>query len=139
MLFLGSYPYSMDERGRVPIPPRFRDAFLTGVILTQGSPDKCVRIYPQSGFEEKANLYMSEPVTRRIGRAMRRSFFSSAFDAQLDRQGRVLIPPQLRRWAGLEGEVLVIGIGDGIEVWDEAAFEEAQAAAQSELEALDSE
>ncbi len=118
MLFLGTYPYSMDERGRVPIPPRFRDAFLTGVILTQGAPDKCVRIYPQSGFEEKADLYMAEPVTRRIGRVMRRSFFSTAYPAEVDRQGRVLVPPQLRRWASLEGEVVVVGIGDGIEIWN---------------------
>jgi MraZ protein len=139
MLFLGTYPYSMDERGRLPIPPRFRDAFLSGVILTQGSPDKCVRIYPLSGFQEKADLYMAEPVTRRLGRLMRRSFFSTAYDAQLDRQGRVLVPTQLRRWASLDGEVVVIGIGDGIEVWDERAYEEARAAEESELEALESE
>jgi MraZ protein len=129
----------MDERGRVPVPPRFRDAFLTGVILTQGSPDKCIRIYPMSGFEEKAGLYMEEPVTRRIGRVRRRSFFGTAYPAEIDRQGRVLIPTQLRRWAALDGEVVVVGIGDGIEVWDQQGFDQAREAEEAELEALDSE
>jgi MraZ protein len=139
MLFLGTYPYSMDERGRVPIPPRFRDAFLGGVILTQGSPDKCVRLYPLSGFQDKADLYLADPVTRRTGRLMRRSFFSTAYDVQLDRQGRVLIPTQLRRWASLEGDVVVAGIGDGVEVWEQQAFEAARATEEAELEAMDSE
>jgi MraZ protein len=139
MLFLGNYPYSMDERGRVPIPPRFRDAFVTGVILTQGSPDKCVRIYPMSGFQEQADLYMAEPVTKRAGRVLRRTFFGTAFDAQLDRQGRVLIPTQLRRWAALDGEVVVVGIGDGMEVWDQSAYDETRAAEEAELEGLESE
>ncbi len=139
MLFLGTYPYSMDERGRVPIPPRFRDSFLTGVILTQGTPDRCVRIYPLAEFQDKAQLYMEDPVTRRIGRVRRRSFFSTAYQSEVDRQGRVLVPPQLRRWASLDGEVVVVGIGDGIEVWDQPAFEAALAAEEAELEALDSE
>jgi MraZ protein len=139
MLFLGTYPYSMDERGRVPVPPRFRDAFVTGVILTQGTPDKCVRIYPLAEFQEKAALYMAEPVTRRAGRVMRRTFFGGAFDAQMDRQGRVLIPPQLRRFANLEGEVVVVGIGDGVEVWDAEAYAETRQAEESQLKALDSE
>jgi MraZ protein len=139
MLFLGNYPYSMDERGRVPIPPRFRDAFLTGVILTQGTPARCVRIYPLSDFEQQAALYLEEPITRRAGQVRRRGFFPTAFPAEVDRQGRVLIPPQLRRWAGLDGDVVVIGIGDGIEVWDAQASDEALTAAEADMEALNSE
>jgi MraZ protein len=70
---------------------------------------------------------------------MRRGFFPTAFQAEIDRQGRVLVPPQLRRWASLEGEVVVIGIGDGIEVWDARAFDEALSAAEADMEALNSE
>ena len=89
-----------------------------GIILTQGSPDRCVRAYPLDGFEQQAALYMHDPVTTQTGRVMRRAFFSAAYDAQLDRQSRVLIPPQLRQWAGLEGQVSVVGAGDAIEIWN---------------------
>jgi MraZ protein len=137
MLFLGAYPYSMDERGRIPIPPRFRDAFLTGVILTQGTPDRCVRVYPQTGFEETAASYLAAPETTRLGRMRARTFFSSAYQAELDRQGRVLVPPQLRRWAGLDGEVVVAGAGHWFEVWPQAAFNATKDRDEAELEALD--
>src|SRR5918999_2640210 len=103
MLFLGRHDYSMDERGRVPMPPRFRGALMQGLILTQGAPDACVRVYPADGFEEQAALYMNEPVTTRTGRVLRRAFFSGAYQAELDAQGRVLIPPPLREFAGLQG------------------------------------
>jgi MraZ protein len=133
MLFLGTYEYSMDERGRLPMPPRFRDALTGGVILTQGAPDRCVRAYPTSGFEEQAALYMNEPVTTKTGRVMRRGFFSGAYPADVDRQGRVLIPPVLRRWADLEGQVVVVGIGEGIEIWNAAEFPTALAEEEPEF------
>jgi len=134
MLFLGTYEYSMDERGRVPIPPRFRDAFLTGIILTQGAPDPCIRAYPVGGFEEQATLYTKDPITKRSGRMLRRSFFSGAYPAEVDRQGRVLIPPPLRRFANLASQVIVIGIGEGMEIWDGVRLEEARAREEADLE-----
>lgn len=125
MLFLGKHEYSMDERGRIPMPPRFRDALMQGVILTQGTPDRCIRAYPVDGFEEQAALYMNEPVTTRNGRVMRRAFFSGAYQSELDRQGRVLVPPVLRDWAALDGHVVIVGTGEGIEIWDASGFEAA--------------
>jgi MraZ protein len=125
MLFLGKHDYSMDERGRVPMPPRYRDALMQGIILTQGTPDRCVRAYPLDSFEKQAELYMSEPVTTRAGRVMRRSFFSAAYPAEMDRQGRVLIPPPLRQSAALEGPVVIVGIGEGIEIWNTEEFDAA--------------
>jgi MraZ protein len=139
MLFLGSYEYSMDERGRVPIPPRFRDSFQSGIVLTQGAPDRCIRAYPPGNFEEQARLYMAEPVTRKAGRVMRRQFFSGSYQAEIDRQGRVLIPQQLRGYAGLDSQVLVVGVGEGIEIWSVAAFQDALAEEEAEFERLQSE
>ena len=133
MLFLGKHEYSMDERGRVPMPPRFREALMQGVILTQGAPDACVRAYPMDGFEAQAALYTTEPVTTRAGRVMRRAFFSGAYQSELDRQGRVLIPPILRQWANLEGQVMVVGTGEGIEIWNKGDFDAALAAEESEF------
>ena len=123
MLFLGKHDYSMDERGRVPMPPRFREALMQGIILTQGAPDRCIRAYPVTGFEDQASEYLNQPVTTRTGRVMRRGFFSGAYQAELDRQGRVLVPPVLRQWAGLDGQVVVVGTGEGIEIWNAGEFE----------------
>jgi len=140
MLFLGKHDYAMDERGRVPLPPRFRDALMQGIILTQGTPDHCIRAYPLDNFEEQAALYTNEPVTTRTGRVMRRAFFSGAYQAELDRQGRVLIPPVLRQWANLDTQVVVVGTGEGIEIWNANDFETAIGAEEAAfLQNLDSE
>jgi len=133
MLFLGKHDYSMDERGRVPMPPRYREAFLQGVILTQGSPDRCIRAYPVNGFEEQAALYMSEPATSRSGRIRRRSFFSNAYPAELDRQGRVLVPQTLRDWAGLNNHIVVAGAGEWLEIWSTDAFDAAVEVEEAEF------
>ncbi len=133
MLFLGTYEYAMDERGRVPMPPRFRDAFTGGVILTQGAPDHCIRAYPTAGFEEQAALYMQDPVTTRPGRVMRREFFSRAYPAELDKQGRVLVPNQLRTFAGLDAQIVIVGIGDGVEIWNAPDWQDARDSEQDEF------
>lgn len=140
MLFLGKHEYTMDERGRVPMPPRYREALMQGIILTQGTPDRCIRAYPTQNFEDQAALYMSQPVTTRSGRVMRRAFFSGAYPAELDRQGRVLIPPALRQWANLENHIVVLGTGEGIEIWNASDLESALDAEESAfLQSMESE
>ena len=122
------------------MPPRYRDALMQGIILTQGTPDRCIRAYPADAFEEQAQLFMNEPVTTRSGRVMRRAYFSGAFPAELDRAGRVLIPPALRQWANLETQVVIVGIGEGIEIWNANDFDSALGAEEETfLQSLDSE
>ena len=89
------------------MPPRFRESLEDGVILTHGAPDRCVRCFSTESFEQQAGLYTSEPGIHRDGRIMRRQFFARAFPAELDRQGRVLVPSQLRRFANLVRRVPV--------------------------------
>jgi len=125
MLFLGKHEYAMDDRGRVPVPPRFREALMHGIILTQGTPDRCIRAYPMDEFEKTAAIYMTEPITSPAGRVMRRNFFSGAYPAEMDRQGRVLVPPVLRSFAGLESQVVVLGTGDALEIWNTATYDAA--------------
>ena len=100
---------------------------MQGLILTQGAPDACVRAYPADSFEDQAALYMNDPITTRTGRVLRRGFFSGAYQAELDAQGRVLIPLPLRDFAGLQGQVVVVGTGEGIEIWNAPDFEAALA------------
>ena len=122
MLFLGRHDYSMDERGRIPMPPRYREALMHGIVLTEGTPDRCLRAYPMDEFEKTAANYMSSPITTAEGRLLRRNFFSAAHDTELDRQGRVLIPANLRTFAGLTGQVVISGAAEAIEIWDAAAY-----------------
>jgi MraZ protein len=134
--FTGVYEYSMDDRGRLPLPPRFRPEFRDGLVLTQGTPDACVRVYQNSKFEELAAEIMLEPVTTEAGRVMRRTFFSAAFATELDAQGRVLVPPPLRRWANLSADVVVTGTGDAMEIWNKTDFEATRPAEEQMLSRL---
>jgi MraZ protein len=127
----------MDERGRVPLPPIYRQSLLQGLVLTQGNPDACVRVYPSAKFEEEAAHYMAEPITKGAGRLLRQSLFPNAYPAELDRQGRILVPPTLRRWAGLDGGAVVIaGVGEGFEIWNAGRYEEQVLRVQAEVEKL---
>ena len=93
-----------------------------GIVLTQGTPDRCLRAYPAAEFEKTAANYMSSPITTSEGRLLRRNFFSAAHDTELDRLGRVLIPQTLRQFAALTGQVVVSGAAEAIEIWDAAAY-----------------
>lgn len=124
----------MDARGRVPVPPRYRDALARGAVLSQGSPDPCLRLYTAESFEEQAAIYTSEPATRKTGRLTRHAFFTRSFGVDLDRQGRILIPASLRDYAGLGSNVIVVGAGEWLEIWKPESFEAEMAAVDQELE-----
>ena len=142
MFFLGSYEYAMDERGRVPVPPRYRDALSRGAVLGQGAPLPCLRLYTQESFEKQARIYTAQPATKKVGRMTRHLFFARSFPVELDRQGRILIPAALRSYAGLENSVVVIGAGEWLELWSperlERVMAEADEAAEETLESVES-
>jgi len=119
--FLGRYEYAMDERGRVPVPPRYRDLFLRGAVLNQG-PDSCLRLFTEESFEQQASLYTGQPAIERSGRVTRHGFFANCFSVEPDRQGRILIPAPLREYANLQGSVIVAGAGEWLEIWSPDAF-----------------
>lgn len=125
--FLGRYDYAMDDRGRVPMPPRYRELFALGGMLNQG-PDPCLRLFTKESFQEQAALHTREPALERSGRMTRHAFFANSFSVELDRQGRILIPSPLRAYARLEGSVVVSGAGEWLELWNPEAFEAEMAA-----------
>ena len=135
MYFLGTFEYAMDERGRVPIPPRYRDAFRDGIVLSQGSPDPCLRIYTISGFEMQAAQYTAAPALHRSGRDLRKALFSRSMHAELDKQSRVLIPGHMRDYAALSGKVLLVGAGEWLELWAPERYDTEMARVDSTLEA----
>jgi MraZ protein len=133
MHFLGTSEYAMDERGRVPLPPKYRDAFREGIVLSQGSPDPCLRVYTQSSFDAQAREWTAMSAMRRKGRDLRK-LFSRSYEVELDKQNRILIPAPLRSYAGLEGKVLVIGAGECLEIWAPDAYAREMARVDADLE-----
>ena len=136
MLFLGTFDYAMDERGRLPLPPDYRGAFRDGIVLSQGSPDLCLRAYTTDAFEAQASAVMAEPALHSRGRAVRLAVFSRCHRMQLDKQNRILIPPSLRDYARLSGKVLVAGNGEYFEIWAPEVLESQMARVDEGLEAM---
>ena len=122
-MFLGEFVHAIDEKGRVTIPARFRDDLVAGLVVTRGI-DRCLAIYPMEEWMRLSERVSALPMTDRRARAFRRLVFANASDVVLDKHGRVLIPPRLREYAGLGGEVAVTGLDTYIELWNPESWGE---------------
>ena len=133
MTFYGTFEHSVDERGRIAIPARYRNQLADGAVVRPG-PDGCLEMYSKSGFEAETELRLGEERSTRglAGRRIRRAFLPDAFDLELDRQGRVLMPQQLRAHASLEDRAIIIGLGDYIEIWHPQRWTAEHASARSQ-------
>ncbi len=118
MFFFGTFEHSIDERGRVAIPARYRSAFVDGGVLRAG-PDGAIEMYTQGTFDDEVQRRLgSEDGNRSVSaRRIRRGFLSDAYAVELDKQGRILIPPQVRSESNIASKVLIIGCGDYLEIW----------------------
>mgnify|MGYP002635981541 CR=1 FL=1 len=138
-MFLGSFEHSLDAKGRVSLPARFREVLSSNgegrlVLTTNVDPGaKCLVAYPNAqwqAFQERlAELPQFEPDVIQLKRLL----IGGASEVTLDRQGRLLIPPVQREYAGLNGSVLFAGLGPTIELWDRALWEEQRSKAQESL------
>jgi MraZ protein len=117
MVFRGTFEYTIDNRGRIPIPARYRATFSNGAVLTEGQ-DGCIEVYTTDSYEGEAEFLLRQRATRKKARRIRRGFFASSLDVELDGQGRILLPPWLRQHGDLNGQVLVIGRGECLEIWN---------------------
>ncbi|MFQ6020095.1 MAG: division/cell wall cluster transcriptional repressor MraZ [Dehalococcoidia bacterium] len=123
MAFRGTYEHTVDDRGRVAVPARYRHLFSDGVVLVL-SPEGSVEVYTAEGYETMAQLLTAEPATSLKGRDLRRGFFGRSWDAELDRQGRILIPSPLREAAQLNGAVVIWGRHECLEIWTRERWEQ---------------
>ena len=123
-MLLGEYEHTIDDKSRLILPSKFREAFADGIVLTRGM-DGCLYGYSRDDWENLVTTRLAEldPLSRE-GRLMQRYFFSAAASADLDRQGRVPVPASLAEKAGLDREVVVAGVYDHLEIWDRAAWRE---------------
>jgi MraZ protein len=125
-VFLGEFSHAIDDKGRLTLPAKYRAELGDGVVVTRGV-DKCLFIFTLAEFQALANRIGSLPMTQAEAREFSRHFFSGASDVELDKQGRILIPQNLREYAGLDGEAVVVGVNQRIEVWDARSWPEVRA------------
>ncbi|WP_084667042.1 division/cell wall cluster transcriptional repressor MraZ [Thermanaeromonas toyohensis] len=121
-MFIGEYYHTIDEKGRLIIPARFREELGERFIVTKGL-DNCLFVYPWKNWEEIERKLRSWPLTRSDARAFMRFFFSGATECELDRQGRILLPASLREYARLEKEVVIAGVSTRVEIWSRELWE----------------
>ena len=126
MFFLGEYEYKVDAKGRVPIPPKFRKHFADGIVLNMGA-EECINAYPLSVWEKIAEKFDSGPIAPSRVRQMNRAVFASAFDSELDEQGRVMLPPPLRQHADIKDSLIIAGTNKYLEIWSKARWEKQKA------------
>jgi MraZ protein len=132
-MFIGEFEYRVDEKGRVPIPPKFRiELKEEGVVLAQGM-DKCINIYPLSEWNKIASSLTSSPIIQSKLRRLNRTLFSSAFNAEIDAQGRISVPGKLKQYAGISDEVVIAGVSAYLELWSKVQWEAERATSQSEI------
>ncbi len=115
-MFLGEYTHNIDDKGRITIPAKFRGSLAAGLVVTRGF-DQNLMLFPMDGWEEMAQRIAERPLSDEDVRAFRRRVFSGAIDLAPDRQGRILLPPYLREFAGIEGEVVIAGMFNYVELW----------------------
>jgi MraZ protein len=114
----GEYQYSVDDKGRVIIPPAFRDFVDGGMVVTRGL-DNCLFVFPMTSWERIEQHLTALPLTDPDSRNFVRFFYSGAAKAKLDSAGRITLPPPLRSFAKAEGNVVVVGAPNRLEIWNE--------------------
>jgi MraZ protein len=122
-MFMGEYNHTIDAKGRLIIPSRFRDELGDTFVMTKGL-DGCLSIYPKGEWEEFEKKLRSLPLTSKNARTFTRFFVAGAAACELDRQGRVLVPATLREYAGLTKDVVLTGNLNRIEVWSKEKWAE---------------
>ena len=130
-MFFGEFEYRIDEKGRVPIPPRFRRELKEGVVLTPGV-EKCITAYALSEWKKLAATLTTGSVTRSKLRRLNRAIFATAFRLNIDRQGRIALPIPLRQYASIEDEVVIAGANNYLELWNKEQWEAEKAISQEQ-------
>jgi MraZ protein len=131
-MLLGEYEYKVDSKGRLPLPPKFRQEFINGLVLTRGT-EPCIVVYKSEEFKKLADTLSNQTVAKSKMRRLNRFIFGSAFDQALDGQGRIALPQSLRSYAQIEDAVIIVGDNKCIELWSPDLWnkERTDAAAQA--------
>jgi MraZ protein len=130
-MFYGEFDYKIDEKGRLPIPPRFRNALKDGVVLTPGA-ENCITAYTVTEWRKLSATLTNSPLSRSKMRKLNRVFFATAFSTRIDGQGRIAIPVPLREHAQIADEAVIAGANTYLEIWNKTLWEEEKATSQQQ-------
>ena len=120
-MFVGEYNHSLDSKGRLIIPSRFREALGDTFMVTKGL-DGCLSIYDMEGWKNLEAKLQTLPLTNANARKFTRFMLGGAIECEVDKQGRILIPGNLREFAHLSKDVALVGVGGRIEIWDKETW-----------------
>lgn len=134
-VFLGEYAHTLDDKGRMIIPARFREELGASFVVTRGL-DRCLFVYASQEWEALADKLRALPLTKADSRAFARLLFAGASECALDKQGRILLPPTLRQYAGIERDVVSIGVANRVEIWAAEEWGNYASAATESYEAI---
>jgi MraZ protein len=134
-MLIGEYNHNMDSKGRIAIPAKFREKLGAGAIITRGLYN-CLFVFGQNEWEVLVQKLMSLPLSQANSRAFVRLMLAGARDAEFDAQGRILIPDYLRKYAGIKKGVIVAGLYNRIEIWDEERWQEYKQKTESKSEEI---
>ena len=130
-MFIGEYSHTVDDKGRISVPAKFRGDVKNGVVVTRGL-DHCLFLYTKDEFMEMAEKLAKLPVSQKKSRAFARLMLAGAWDAELDGQGRIKLPDYLCTYAGIKKHAVIAGLYNRLEIWDEDAWQEYKAATEAQ-------
>lgn len=116
-MFIGEYSHSIDDKGRLAVPKKFRAVLEKGAVVTRGL-DTCLFLYTKDEWKKLADKLANLPFSQANTRAFARLMLAGAMDVELDKQGRIILPEYLRQFAGLKKEIVVAGLYSRLELWD---------------------
>ena len=130
-MFLGEFEHTVDDRGRITLPAKFRAELARGVVVTRGL-DRCLLVFPMDQWASFAARISTLPLGSPNARSLRRLVFSGASDVALDHQGRILVPAYLREYANLNGPVIITGLNTYVEIWDAGVWHQVRTQAEQD-------
>ncbi len=134
-MFMGEYQHSLDTKGRLIIPAKFREDLGTGAVMTRGL-DNCLFLFPQSEWKTLEEKLKTLPLTKADARQFVRFFFSGATECGLDKQGRIIVPPTLREYGEIDKDVTVIGVSNRVEIWSKERWQAYMTRAEESYEII---
>ncbi len=134
-MFIGEYEHNLDAKGRLAIPVKFRNSLSSGAVVTRGL-DRCLFVFTREEWEILAGKISALPMTASNARAFSRLMLSGASECEIDSQGRILIPDYLRKFGGLEKNVVLAGVYSRIEIWDAESWNEYKTKTEKESDTI---
>ncbi|NLL79675.1 MAG: division/cell wall cluster transcriptional repressor MraZ [Clostridiales bacterium] len=121
-MFMGEYNHTIDAKGRLIIPSKFRESLGEAFVVTKGL-DGCLFVYDEEEWKRLEEILKNLPLNSKDARQLVRFFLAGAMEAEVDKQGRILLPSNLREYAGLEKDVVLIGVASRVEIWSKERYE----------------